>query len=68
MLSESDPKLYTNFEFLWRKNHRHWKNILIYNAMAHAIYDDKNNSKKIVHILEDNASVVQVCDIEQVTI
>ena len=33
-----------------------------------AIYDDKNNSKKSLHILEDGVSGVQVGDIEQVTI
>ena len=29
-LSESDSKLYTNFEFSKGKNHKHFKNTLIY--------------------------------------
>jgi hypothetical protein len=33
-----------------------------------AIYDDKNNSHKTLHILKDNASDVQVDDIGQATI
>ena len=32
---------------------------------SHAIYDDKNNSKESLHILEDSASSVQASDIEQ---
>ena len=35
---------------------------------SQAIYDDNNNSKKNLHILEDGASGVQVGDIEQATI
>ena len=31
---------------------------------SHAIYDDKNNSKESLHILEDNASGVQIGDTE----
>ena len=30
------------------------------------MYDDQNNSKTSLHILEDNASGVEVGDIEQV--
>ena len=32
VLSESDSKLYSNFEYCEERNHRHWKNILIYKA------------------------------------
>jgi hypothetical protein len=42
MLSESDSKLYTNFEFCEENNFKHSKSILIYKSQA--IYDDKNNS------------------------
>lgn len=57
MLSESDLILNTNFEL--------WKHI---NMQSQTIYDDKNISKKNLHVLEDDASCVQVGDIEQVTI
>lgn len=57
MLSESDLILNTNFEL--------WKHI---NLQSQTIYDDKNISKKNLHVLEDDASCVQVGDIEQVTI
>ena len=56
VFNESGSKLYTNFEFCEEKNHRHFKNVLIY------------KSKQSSHILEDSVSVVQVGDIEQVTI
>jgi hypothetical protein len=42
--------------FCEEKTHRQFKNILIYKA------------KKIVHILEDGASAVQIGDIEQMTV
>ena len=35
---------------------------------SQAIYDDKENSKKTLHILEDNVSGVQVSVIEQATL
>ena len=38
------------------------------NLQSQVIYNDKQNSKKSLHILEDDASGVQVGDIEQVTI
>jgi hypothetical protein len=64
VLNESDPKLCTNFEFFLRE--KSWtlleKNI---NLQSQAVNDDKNNSKKILHILEDGASGVQIVDIEQ---
>jgi hypothetical protein len=50
--------------FVKKKNHRHFKNILIYKA--NQIKMTKKNSKKILDIFEDGASGVQVGDIEQV--
>ena len=35
---------------------------------SQAIYDDKKNSKKSLHVLEDSASGVQVGDIEQMSV
>ena len=55
-------KLYTNFEFHEGKTHRHSK--ICIDLPSQAIYDDKNNSKKIPHILEDDKNGVQVGDIE----
>ena len=66
VFSEGDLKLYTNFEFCDDTNHRHLKNILIYKANETTM--TKNSSKKTVHFLEDNASGVQVGDIEQVIV
>ena len=37
-----------------------------YQSQSQAIYDDKDNSKKNLHSLEDDASGMQVGDIEQV--
>jgi hypothetical protein len=64
VLSERDSKLYINFDFCEKKVHRHFKNILIYKAEQFIM--TKNNFKKSLHILEDNASGLQVDDIEQV--
>ena len=64
VVSKSDSKLYTNFEFCEEKNHRNLKNMWI--LQSHAIYDDKNKSKKNLHISGYDASGVQVGDIEQV--
>ena len=61
MFSESDSKLYTNFEFCEEKNHRDIKNIPIYKAKQ--IVMTKKNSKKNLHIFEGGASGVQVGDI-----
>ena len=64
--SESVSKLYTNFEFFLKIN--------TYNTQKHidlwsqTIDDDKINTKKSLHVLEDNASVVQVGDIEQIIV
>ena len=66
MLSESDSILYNNFEFCEGKNHRHCKKHI--NLQSQAVYDDKKNSKKNLHILENGASGVQVGDIEQMTV
>ena len=63
MFNEGDSKLYINFEFCEGKNHRHFIDL-----QKQANYDDKENSKKILHILEDATSGVQVGDIEQVII
>ena len=37
VFSESDSKLYTNFEACEEKNLRHLKNILIYKSQAHYV-------------------------------
>ena len=66
MFNESHSKPYTNFEFCEDKNHQHVKIILVYKAKQ--ITMTKNNSKKSLHILEDNTSGVQVGDIEQVVV
>ena len=70
VLSESDSKLYTNCEFCEENNHRHSKNILIHKSQA--IYDDKNNSKKSLHIFRRRckwcASSVQVDNVEQANV
>jgi hypothetical protein len=52
--------------FVKEKVHRHSKSILIYAAKQSMI--TKTISRKISHILEDNASGVQVGDMKQVTI
>ena len=39
-----------------------------YQFTDQAIFDDKNNSKRSPHILEGNASGVQVGDIHQVSV
>jgi hypothetical protein len=59
VFNEGDSKLYTNFVVREEKNHRHFKNILIY-KLSQANYDDQKNLKESLHILEDNASGVQV--------
>jgi hypothetical protein len=66
VLSESDSKLYTNFEFCEESNHRHFKYMLIYKSQAD--FDDKINFKKSLYILEDVACGVQVGDIEQANV
>ena len=56
-LSESNSKLYTNFEICGGKNHKHLKNTLIYNAKKFML---TTKFKKSLQILEDGASSVQV--------
>ena len=48
VLSESDSILCTNFESCEEKKHT--------NLQRQVIHDDKKNSKKSLHILEDGAS------------
>ena len=56
-LSESNSKIYTNFEFCAEKNHKdlktHW-------FTKQAIFVDKLFFKKSLHILEDSVDNVQV--------
>jgi hypothetical protein len=54
-----------SLNFVKKKNHRHCKNISIYKAKQFMM---TKKSKKCPHILEDNASGVQVGDIEQVIV
>ena len=61
MFSESDSKLYTNFEFCEKEDHRHFKYII-------ANHGGKKKIKKSLHILINGASGVQVGDIEQVIV
>ena len=65
MFSESDSKLYVNFEFFEEKDYNFFKHN---DLQSKANYGDKNNSKISVHILEDGASGVQVGDIEQLIV
>ena len=65
VFSESNSKLYTRFKFCEGENHRHFKNILIYKAKQIML---TKNFQESLHILKDNASVVQVGYIEQVIV
>ena len=65
-LSESDPKLYTNFEFYEIKIHKHLLNIWIYKAKW--LMFTKNNFKQRICILEDGASGEQVGNIEKIIV
>ena len=56
-LSESDSKLYNNFELCEGKNHKHSETILIHKAK---IFFNKLFLKISLHVIEDNASSVQV--------
>ena len=60
-LSESDPKLYTNFGINKIETHRHLENIWMYKAKQFMF--QKNNSKQRISLLEDNASGEKVGDI-----
>ena len=57
-LSESDLRLYTNFEFYEKKDCKHFPKHV--DLQSQAIYVDKNNLEKSLHILQDSASSVQV--------
>jgi hypothetical protein len=60
-------KNYTlTLNFVKKKNHTHLKKHI--DVQSQAIYDDQNNSKKILHFLEDFANGVQVGHIEQITV
>ena len=62
-LSETNSKLYTNFEFCEGKNHKHFKNTLIYKAKQKIL---TKKFKKNLHILKDGASGVQVSGTKQI--
>ena len=62
VVSESDSKLYTNFEFCEEKIHRNFKKHI--DLQSQAIYDEKKDSKKSLHNLEDCASRAQIVYIE----
>ena len=72
VFSECDSKLYTNFEFCEERNHIHFRNMIIYKAKKWWLNNNNNTIKlqynKSLHILEDDASGVQVGDIEQVIV
>ena len=65
-LSESDPKLYTNFEFYEKEIHKHLENIWIYKAKQ--IMFTKKHFKQRISIVEDGASGEQVGDIEKIIV
>jgi hypothetical protein len=65
-LSESDTKLYTNFEFHEIEIHRHLENIWIYNDKRFMF--TKKKFKQRICILQDGASGEQVGDIEKIIV
>ena len=65
-LSESVPKLYTNFEFYTIEIHKHLENIWTYKAKQFMF--TKNNVKQLIFILEDGASGEKVGDIEKMIV
>jgi hypothetical protein len=65
-LSESDPKLYTNFEFYEIEIHKHLESIWIYKVKRFMF--TKNNFKQRMCILEDSASGEQVGEIEKIIV
>ena len=65
-LSESDPKLYTNFDLYEIKIHKRLESIWIYKAKRFKF--TQNNFKQRICILEDNASGEQVGDIEKIIV
>ena len=67
VLSESDSELYTNFEFCEEANHRDILKTYWFTKPSQ-LWWPKKLQRKSLHILEDGTSVVQVGDIEQVTV
>jgi hypothetical protein len=64
VLSESDSKLCTTFEFgLKKNNHIHFKKRIDYKAKQFMM--TKIIPRKSLHVIEDRACGVQVCDYEQ---
>jgi len=57
-LSERDSKIYINFEFCERKNHKIFEKHI--DLQSQAIYVENFYFKKNLHIFEDVASSVQV--------
>ena len=56
-LGESDPKLYINLDFVKEQTINIWKT---HWSTSQAIYTAKKKIKRNLHILEDDASSVQV--------
>ena len=65
-LTESDPKLNTNFKFNEIKIHKHLENICIYKAKQFC--SQKNNFKQRISVYEDGASGEQVGDIAKIIV
>ena len=65
-LSESDPKLYKNFEFYEIEIFKHLENMWIY--IAKQFMSTKNNLKQCISIVQDGASGEQVGDIEKIIV
>ena len=65
-LSESDPKLYTNFKIHEIQIHKHLENIRTYKAKQFMF--TKNDFKQHISIVEDGASGEQVGDIEKMIV
>ena len=63
--NDSESKLYNNLEFCEENDHKHLKYIVIYKAKQFVM---KKSFKTSLHILEDNASGVQVSNIELVSL
>jgi hypothetical protein len=62
VFSESNSKVYTNFESCGGKNDKRFKNILIYKAQQ--IMMTSKIPRNVYIFLDDGASGVQVRDIE----
>ena len=66
-LSESYPKLYTNFEFYEIKIHKHLENIW-YHVQSQAIYVHKLRFQTTYIYLEEGASGEKVGDFEKIIV